>query len=1022
MDNSKPLNISLLDVDDFIKRFECREVKSPLIREASSNSFHHEGLFSEEIFGQIGSPQRLINFGYINLRTKVLHPVIYKNLLKLKSFIADIMAGTKYARYNSTTSELEIVSADDPQAGTGYGWFLKQLPKLKFTRNESRTQNDRVDVVEKYHHQLFITKLPVLPAGVRDMKVDEMRPASDSINSIYCGLMHYVEALPEAGSEDPLFDPIRYAMQKKVEEIYNYLFDMLDGKNGFFQRKYGSRNLALATRNVIGPADLSGTSPTDPHYLKISEIGAPLYQAANMFRPLVVWSLKQNFFARYMSNESTQIGMIDPKTLTLHYEPIDEDERTQFLSTEGIEKLIERFRDKEFRVQPVVVHNQDGDTFYLALIYDLGDRIIWGRSITDLKTWLSQHAISFDAKKLRPVTWYELMYHATYLATKGKHCTVTRYPAIEVGSCVPCDLHILTTNPARKVLIYYAKDATHNEPTDEATPVATAGLSPAGAINLNQPTAGTTLLPEMDVVLPEYPVLGNSAQESTILHPSIMAGLNADFDGNCVVGSTIVSLRYCDNWLQSQLEAAQLTVDVAASRLHLLCQFTYRHDGIWHYARLPIKCFPYFGDSCPDRHGARVYAQPYGCEILSILPNGEPAYMPITAFTVEENCECCHCRTANRAVTVSANASLAVFSPETGELIKVSPQECMQTARYAPYQLCSLEPFGQDGTWDEGFQYGSQLWQASVRCQPHEPCPAPPAHSICPDTPCFYGCPRFKKPRPLPPLEQQTPDKSLDWWYGVLSAILSLKSAVQEAEHRNWNYDQSWRISCESAPQQELVRQLLFRLGIDYRWLRQEQIVELNPAQLRELDDTKLVLIPQQLRDKYRQLRQRLPEIDQWDVVPLTYTEALQLMVVFQDHQLVQAQLSATVPYLTRELGLQRLEQIRALSPKLAERLQNRLLHWNCYTGFKEEPATTVYDFLVPDSKVFAVNDGLIVYDTVCLNGIMTDEANQEVTEHLQSKSRWIQANGKFYNSWQDVVALTMYNLSRDPEEEIKKK
>ena len=182
------------------------------------------------------------------------------------------------------------------------------------------------------------------------------------------------------------------------------------------------------------------------------------------------------------------------------------------------------------------------------------------------------------------------------------------------------------------------------------------------------------------------------------------------------------------------------------------------------------------------------------------------------------------------------------------------------------------------------------------------------------------------------------------------------------------------------------------------------------------------MLIPQQLRDKYRQLRQRLPEIDQWDVVPLTYTEALQLMVVFQDHQLVQAQLSATVPYLTRELGLQRLEQIRALSPKLAERLQNRLLHWNCYTGFKEEPATTVYDFLVPDSKVFAVNDGLIVYDTVCLNGIMTDEANQEVTEHLQSKSRWIQANGKFYNSWQDVVALTMYNLSRDPEEEIKKK
>lgn len=1027
MDNSKPLNIALLDVDDFIKRFSCQEVKSPLIREASSNSFHHEGLFSEEIFGQIGSPQRLINFGYINLRTKVLHPVIYKNLLKLKSFIADIMAGTKYARYNASTNELEIVSADDPQAGTGYGWFLKQLPKLKFTRNESRTQNDRVDVIEKYHNQMFISKLPVLPAGVRDMKVDEMRPASDSINSIYCGLMHYVEALPEAGSEDPLFDPIRYAMQKKVEEIYNYLFDMLDGKNGFFQRKYGSRNLALATRNVIGPADLSGTSPSDPHYLKISEIGAPLYQAANMFRPLVVWSLKQNFFARYMSNESTQIGMIDPKTLTLHYEPIDEDERTQFLSTEGIEKLIERFRDKEFRVQPVVVHNRDGATFYLALVYDLGDRIIWGRSITDLKNWLNQHAIGFDQKKLRPVTWYEIMYHATYLATKGKHCTVTRYPAIEVGSCVPCDLHILTTNPARKILIYYAKDA--EAPQDSGEPLTT-GIAPTKAINLNAPKAGSTLLPQMDVVLPEYPVLGNSSQESTILHPSIMAGLNADFDGNCVSGTTIVSLRYCDNWLQSQLDAARLTVDVSAERLHLLCQFTYRHEGIWHYARLPISLFPYFGDSCPDRHGARVYQQPYGCEVLSILPTGEPAYMPITAFTVEKNCECCHCRTANREVTVSANASLAVFSPETGELIKVSPQECQQTPYYVPYQPASFEPFGTDGTWDEGYQYVQQilLHQATLPGAANRPCFPYLRHRVCPSTPCFHGCPRFQPPPKPEPVELERLSKSADWWYGALSALLSAKGTVEVSNQRNWNYDQCWRIVLDQRPAEllDFCRRLLYRLGIDYQYLAARQdrpeALQLNPAQLRELDDTRLVLVPQELREQHYKLTKSLPETDRWDVMPLTYAEAEQLKVVYADNAAALELLEQDIPCLYRDWGLQRLEQLQAVSPKLVQRLQNRLVHWNIYTSIKSVPPTTVYDFLVPDSKVFAVNDGLIVFDTICLNGVMTDEANQEIAEHLQSKSRWIQANGKFYNSWQDVVALTMYNLSRDPDEEMKKK
>ena len=50
-----PVNISLMNVDAFIDQHQCKQVTSLFIRESSSDEFHHDGLFSEDIFGQIGS-------------------------------------------------------------------------------------------------------------------------------------------------------------------------------------------------------------------------------------------------------------------------------------------------------------------------------------------------------------------------------------------------------------------------------------------------------------------------------------------------------------------------------------------------------------------------------------------------------------------------------------------------------------------------------------------------------------------------------------------------------------------------------------------------------------------------------------------------------------------------------------------------------------------------------------------------------------------------------------------------------
>ena len=82
----RPANVWLMDIDNFIQRNALKEVTSTFIYAPSTNLFHPQGFFSEEIFGQLNSPQRLTTFAYINLNIDVLSPHIFKNVIDLKPF------------------------------------------------------------------------------------------------------------------------------------------------------------------------------------------------------------------------------------------------------------------------------------------------------------------------------------------------------------------------------------------------------------------------------------------------------------------------------------------------------------------------------------------------------------------------------------------------------------------------------------------------------------------------------------------------------------------------------------------------------------------------------------------------------------------------------------------------------------------------------------------------------------------------------------------------------------------------
>lgn len=490
---AKPLNLNLLDVEAFIRMHGCKQVTSPFIYEPSSRILKTDGLFSEDIFGQLNTPQRLITFGYIELNTTIFHPVIYSTLISLKDLYGQILARKTYARFDKDLKDFVASSEDDEEADTGFAFFMANWPKVVLQKNESISQNEKVQLLKTAGNLSYISKCLVLPAQIRDINPDTSRLESDSINKLYISLLNYTNAIP-AGETSPIYDGIRFSIQKKVAEIYQYIFDMIEGKFGFFQRRYGSRALALGTRNVLLPATLDSKSPDDPTQIKLNEVGVPLFQCLKMAMPLIVYYTKSVFLNSIFGTSADQVSVINPDNYNLEYQPITEDEKTKFTSSDGIEKIVNLFRDRDFRFKPVSCIS-DNKRYYLYLIYDEGSRLTSARSLSSLKNILDRRKEIFNPKFLRPMTYAEFFYITAYLAVKGKYAELCRYPVEKIGNNVPASVHLLSTSPSRTVSFYYDDD-------------------------------------QSKLDFPEYPIIGNVFVDSILIHPNMEPGLGADHDGD----------------------------------------------------------------------------------------------------------------------------------------------------------------------------------------------------------------------------------------------------------------------------------------------------------------------------------------------------------------------------------------------------------------------------------------------------------------------------------------------------------
>lgn len=529
-----PLRIEIMDIDSKIARDNIQEVTSPFIREPSSTNLHPGGLFSEVIFGEIASPARLVTMGYIDLRTKIIHPRLFKTIMRLKGLYKEVIEGKTYAIFDKEEKDFVKAMDTDTNAKTGYSFFLKHLLDIDFRSTSSITRETKIEVLKKFKDRILISKYLVLPAGMRDINTDAANSTSEEINKLYSGLFRLTRAMPASGSDNTVYDGVRMAIQNRAIMIYEYIKNITDGKKGFFQKKYGARALALGTRNVISAADTNSVTPNHPQAIKSNETMMPLFQAMKAFQPLVTYHLRTLFLNMILEEGASQVSVIDPKTGTLSYVDISISEKDKFMTTEGLINLINSYRETSTRHDPVMIKDSTDKLYYLFQIYRDGNDAYLIRSASDLRMLLQHKGKAYNEKNLAPLTKSEMFYMATYEAIKGKHCMVTRYPITGAGSVYPSKVHLISTTNSELVTFKLAAND------------------------------------EVQYTYPHFPVKGSVSIDSTVLHPAQLRNLGGDFDGDTVSVSGVLSEEANDelnNYLRSPVSVvgANGTLNVGLS-------------------------------------------------------------------------------------------------------------------------------------------------------------------------------------------------------------------------------------------------------------------------------------------------------------------------------------------------------------------------------------------------------------------------------------------------------------------------
>lgn len=403
--------------------------------ESQNGDLHDEGLFSLSIFGRMGDPARDSRFSYVNTKTKIFHPFIFRALIQLRGFYKDLIAGKQYALWDD--AQKDFVPANELTGRTGYAFFVEHWEKIDFKFNKSPVREQRVHLINKYKDRALANRVVIMPAGLRDIEIgDDGRTTVGEINALYRRIISISRTIPDTDFlDDPQYDLARNMLQNAFNEIYDAIEKMLTGKSGFFQARWGSRRVFNGTRNVITAMNVPIAELGAPNVPKFTDTVIGLYQLAKGILPITIYLLRSGYLEKVFSPGNGQALLVNPTTLKSEMIELPPDVYDRWTTVEGLEKVITSYKDAEIRNRTVML-----DRHALALVYAPADKMVF-KIFSDI----DELPEGFDRKDVRPINLVELLYLSGYKRWNDYCGVVTRYPVAGLGSTYPTTFYTKTT-------------------------------------------------------------------------------------------------------------------------------------------------------------------------------------------------------------------------------------------------------------------------------------------------------------------------------------------------------------------------------------------------------------------------------------------------------------------------------------------------------------------------------------------------------------------------------------------------
>lgn len=404
------LQVSLLDVDDFVKKNNLVEITNPVIFDASSNPTS-DGLLSNTIFG-ITKESRASTFAYISLKKKFLQPLVYRIWSKVDSKIKSVIHGIGTYSIDKSGNIIE-----DPKGDNGIDFLRKNLDNIKFRETDSIKRERYIKFLNDNRKNFFTDKLIVIPPFFRDIKVDGGKISVGDINKLYINVIVSASAIGDSTEYGfSIGKSVEGRLQEGLIEIYKWFGTGTDsnpngglpGKFGVIRRANLSKTTDYATRLVMSAPKLDVENMEDIR-ADFDYSVLPMTSAAANFFPFVIFHMRRFFENEFIGD--TKYPILD-KDGTIIYGEI-EDYQIQF-SDEVLKKELDRFiHGYSDRFRPVkVLCRVKGKQEYLDLKW---------------KGFYKEPDVK-ALKNERPLTWCDVIYMACEEAVKDRMILITRYP------------------------------------------------------------------------------------------------------------------------------------------------------------------------------------------------------------------------------------------------------------------------------------------------------------------------------------------------------------------------------------------------------------------------------------------------------------------------------------------------------------------------------------------------------------------------------------------------------------------